>query len=264
MPTHNCARFLSEAIESILGQSFRDLELVIVDDGSTDGSTELLGRYRAEDDRTRVLRNDRNRGIVYSLNRGLSECRGEYIARMDADDIAVPTRLALQVARLDEETDIAALGGALSYIDVTGRPVGRERRCAIGRSLLAGTPLLHPTVVLRRDVLVEHGLSYRDEYLWAEDYYLWLEISRVGRLSALDDVLLKYRLRDSAVRFKRVRGMLKATLRVKRDAVRRLGLRPTVSDVARFLAECAMVCLPAAVVRAVYLRTVLRSNPSMA
>ena len=109
MPVYNSAEFLREAIESMLSQSFKDFEFLIVDDGSTDGSAGILAEYVEKDSRIRIIRNEKNQGIVYSLNRGLKECTGEYIARMDSDDIALKERLDKQIAVLDKNPDIIAL-----------------------------------------------------------------------------------------------------------------------------------------------------------
>jgi glycosyltransferase involved in cell wall biosynthesis len=192
MPSYNSAPYLKEAVESILGQSFHDFELIIVDDGSTDNSPGLLAQYAARDRRIRILRNDVNRGIVFALNRGLEMCRGEYLVRMDADDIAMPDRLERQIAFMDAHPDVAALGASLRYIDAGGQDMNRVRHCAIRKSLslTAQTPLLHPTVVMRRAVLRQHGLRYQERYRYAEDYYLWLQLSRFGKLAALDDVVI--------------------------------------------------------------------------
>ena len=219
MPTYNIAEFLGKAIESILSQSFIDFEFIIVDDGSTDDSTRVLGEYAEKDPRIRIIRNEQNKGIVYSLNRGLKECRGEYIARMDADDIALRDRLERQIAVMEADPHTVVLGAALSYIDKSGKELGVVRRCSLNKSLLAQNPLLHPTVVFRRAVLEQHGLCYLEKYLYAEDYFLWLQLSRLGKIDALDDIVLKYRLTNNATRMSHLKGVLRATLNVKKNGI---------------------------------------------
>jgi hypothetical protein len=125
-----------------------------------------------------------------------------------------------------------ALGTALAYIDARGESLDRVRRCALGGSMLRGNPLLHPTVMLRRSVLEQHAIRYRAEYIYAEDYFLWLELSRLGRLAALDEVAYLYRVSDTTLRSRKLRNMLRATLPVKLTGWRRMGLgrrRPTCS-----------------------------------
>jgi len=254
MPAYNDGQFIRQAIESVLAQTFADFEFVIVDDGSTDSTPEILEEFAARDARVRVLANPRNAGIVVALNRGLDACRGRYVARMDADDVALPDRLALQAARMDSSPDVVALGGALEYMDAAGADLGLRRACGVGRSVLEANPLLHPTVMIRREALEAGRLRYQPRYRYAEDYFLWLELSRVGRLDALDEVVLKYRLSAGASRMKHLKGMLWATVRTKLAGIFRLGIRPRFSDVLRLLAETALLAVPAGLVRRMYLR----------
>jgi len=260
MPTYNIAEFLGKAIESILSQSFKDFEFVIVDDGSTDDSNRILAEYAKKDDRIRIIKNEQNKGIVYSLNRGLRECRGEYVARMDADDIALRDRLERQIAVMEADPNTIVLGAALSYIDRSGKELGVVRRCSLDKSLIAQNPILHPTVVFRRAILEQHGLSYLEKYRYAEDYFLWLQLSRLGKIDALDDIVLKYRLSNSATRMRHLKGVLFATLRVKKNGVFCLRIRPTVSDVLRFFLEGLLLFLPSFLVRYIYLRMIFRKN----
>ncbi len=259
MPAYNVAAYLHEAVASILSQTWGDFELVVVDDGSTDGTREMLRAAAATDARIRLIEMPTNGGIVAALNEGLAACRGRYIARMDADDVALPHRLASQVAAMRAADDVVALGAALEYIDEQGRPLGVTRRCELDRPLSV-CPLLHPTVMLRASTLLEQRLAYRPDFRMAEDYCLWLELRRCGRLAATDEVLLKYRLRRDASRMRHLKRMLRATLRTKGFAVRRLGMRPTAADLLRGLAECGLLITPAAVVRWLYLRKMFGSR----
>jgi glycosyltransferase involved in cell wall biosynthesis len=257
MPTFNSGPFLQEAIESILNQSFEDFELIIVDDGSNDGSADLLEKYASKDRRIRIIGNARNMGIVFSLNRGLEECQGEYIVRMDADDISSKNRLERQIQVMESNPGIAALGAALSYIDASGNELGVIRRCTVNRSLIRQNPLLHPTVIIRKSYLMRHRLGYLERYRYAEDYFLWLQLSKVGTLEAIDDIVLKYRLSNQATRVRHLRSVLLATLRVKKDGVFTLGLKPSLPDVLRFFAECILLLMPASVIFFLYRKKLL-------
>lgn len=254
MPAYNDASFVGEAIDSILAQTLTDFEFVIVNDGSTDSTGTIIAECAARDGRIRVLTNERNLGIVGALNRGLDACQGRYVARMDADDVALPERLAKQAARMDEAPDVVALGGSLEYIDSAGADLGARRTCAVDDSPLAANPLLHPTVMIRRDVLETHQLRYEERFHYAEDYFLWLRLSRFGRLDAIDEVVLKYRLSAGASRMRHLKAMLWATVRTKLAGIVRLGIRPKVSDVLRMAAEIVLLAVPAGIVRRLYLR----------
>ena len=254
MPVYNSAEFLREAIESMLSQSFKDFEFLIVDDGSTDGSAGILAEYVEKDSRIRIIRNEKNQGIVYSLNRGLKECTGEYIARMDSDDIALKERLDKQIAVLDKNPDIIALGGAISYIDSRGNELGVIRRCTVDKSLITQNPLLHPAVMLRRETLERSKLAYMEKYRYAEDYFLWLQLSRLGKLGALDDIVIKYRLSKNVTRMMQLKKVLWATIKVKTAGMFKLGIRPGLTDLLRFIGECVLLLLPLFIVRFLYLR----------
>ena len=195
LPVYNGEPFLADALESILAQSFRDFELIAIDDGSRDASGEILDRLAARDDRVRVV-HQTNAGIVAALNRGLALARGELIARMDADDLAHPERFARQVVFLDAHAEIAVVGCAVTLIDRVGNrirdveyPLASE---AVAAFLACGSPLAHPAVMMRRAAVLAAG-GYREAYLHAEDYDLWLRMAERYRIANLPDRLLRYR-----------------------------------------------------------------------
>ena len=253
MPAYNNARYLDDAVRSILAQTLSDFEFIIIDDGSTDGSQDLLEEYARRDSRVRLLRNDSNRGIVYSLNRGLDACRGRYVVRMDSDDWAFPDRLERQLAVMDSRPDVIALCGAVIYMDAEGRDTGVVRLSDAGGSLLRRNGMIHPTAVFRREVLSRQGIRYRETYRYAEDYFLWLQLSRLGSIVAIDEPVLRYRLSDTASRVRHLKQMLLATLRVKVAGVRQLRIRPTAADLVRFCAECILLLLPSRLVLRMFL-----------
>ncbi|HEX2853353.1 MAG TPA: glycosyltransferase [Opitutaceae bacterium] len=197
IPVYNAARFVQSAIGSVLAQSFRDFELIAVDDGSTDSSKALLDALAATDPRIRVISRP-NTGIVGALNDGLAAATGEFIARMDADDIALPTRFETQLAYLRAHPGCVALGTDILYTDPEGDPLTRHRPAltheAIVEQLLVGNggALIHPTVIFRRQA-VESAGRYRQQYNFIEDLDLFLRLSEAGRLANLPDVFLRYR-----------------------------------------------------------------------
>lgn len=194
LPVYNGARFLAQSIESILRQSFDDFELLVINDGSTDGSREVVLSFR--DARIRLIDNEANLGLVASLNKGIGLARGEYLARMDQDDIAMPERLARQVTFLDSNPQISVLGTWAEKIDEAGVMLGYSR-APTGYQMeylwWQPSPLLHPTVMIR---LADLGAARYDPDLpYAEDYGLWLCLRAAGkRLHNLPECLLEYRV----------------------------------------------------------------------
>lgn len=202
MPVLNGRRYLSQAIESILGQTFSDFELVVVDDGSSDDSAEIVARVL--DPRVRLLRHSSNMGVAAALNHGWEAACGSFIARMDSDDISHPTRLERQVTFLSEHPQIAAVGAWARGIDEFGKPMNFYLRPATSPGKLAWRqcPLVHPTVMLNRALL---GPLRYDPQVAAEDYDLWLRMLKAGLLIAnLPAVLLSYRLHVSQVSRRRI------------------------------------------------------------
>ena len=258
MPVYNGEKFLAAAIESILSQSYRHFELIVIDDGSSDATSVILDDYLRRDQRIIVIKNSRNLGIVKSLNRGISRCRGHYIVRMDSDDLALSGRIEKQVAFMEQHPHIAASGGAVRYIDARGRDYGIIRKSTPNAAgLLWANPLLHPTVIIRKSAL---SCGYQEKYRYAEDYFLWLYLSRHGGLHATSEVLLAYRISHEATRVKCLKRVLWATLKVKKDAVFRLKIRPRWRDLLRFLGEVCLLLLPGSWILAIYMCLLIASN----
>jgi glycosyltransferase involved in cell wall biosynthesis len=195
LPVYDGEPFLAEAVDSILAQSFRDFELIAIDDGSRDASGEILDRFARGDGRVTV-HHQTNCGLVAALNRGLALASGEFIARMDQDDVAHFERFARQVSFLDTNPQIAVVGSAVTLIAEDGRRIrdvdypGTPE--AIVEFLERGSPLAHPTVMMRRAAVRSVG-GYRQVYRHAEDYDLWLRMAERYRLANLPDRLLRYR-----------------------------------------------------------------------
>jgi glycosyltransferase involved in cell wall biosynthesis len=233
VPVYNAARYLTPALESVRRQTLADFELIAVDDGSTDASPGMLAALAKTEPRLRVVSRP-NTGIVGALNDGLALARGEFVARMDADDLCLPERFARQVAYLRQHPDCVAVGSAFRYIDSSG---GHLKECvrtsehdAIERELLGGNGgiLIHPATLFRRAAIEQVG-RYRELAQWVEDLDLYLRLARVGRLANLPDVLLHYRLHEQSVNFTRHQGRHARTLTVLAEAhdVRGLPFAPS-------------------------------------
>jgi len=189
-------------MESILGQTLSSLELIVIDDGSTDASAAMAAELARGDERVRVIARA-HEGLSAALNAGIGAARGEYIARMDADDLSVPHRLEKQVSYLDAHPACVAAGSWIEVVDETGQPLGmktfRETHEQISAALFLGiSPIAHPTVVMRRDVLRAAG-GYDARLYPSEDLDLWFRLAERGELANLGEVLLRHRRHKAAV-----------------------------------------------------------------
>ena len=200
MPAYNAEKYIGEAIDSILDQTFTDFEFIIINDGSTDRTREIVLEYN--DPRIVLLENEKNSGIVVSLNKGLNIARGEYIARMDSDDIAVPERLQIQVKYMDRHPKIGVLGSGIKKF---GDEINNEKKVfsqnpkKLKAELLFATCIAHPTVVMRKAVLDAFLIQYEIEYSGAEDFLMWWRLSQKTQIATLPDILLNYRIHKSQI-----------------------------------------------------------------
>jgi glycosyltransferase involved in cell wall biosynthesis len=197
MPVYNAERYVTEAVESILAQTFCEFEFLIIDDGSTDRSRILLEDLAARDSRIRFF-SRANTGYTQALNEGLALSRGTFIARMDADDVSVPTRFEIQLAYLRAHPDCVAVGTGVLLIDPDGQPLcgwaKSQSHEEIDRAHLGGQggAMVHPATIFRRDTLLAIG-GYRVEFEPAEDLDVFLRLAERGRLANVPDVLVHYR-----------------------------------------------------------------------
>jgi glycosyltransferase involved in cell wall biosynthesis len=196
LPVYNGETYLRTAIESILKQTFTDFEFIIINDGSSDKSEEIILSFK--DKRIRYIRNEKNLGIIQTLNKGLALSNGKYIVRMDADDISMPKRIEKQVAFMDEHRDIGVAGSQYySFSDTKLTKVYTYTESEVLRSLLMfKSCLCHPAVIIRKSVLAENNIKYDERYKHAEDYDFWVQISKISKLSNVKEFLLKYRSHD--------------------------------------------------------------------
>jgi glycosyltransferase involved in cell wall biosynthesis len=196
MPVYNAGPYLAEAIDSILAQTFSDFEFLIIDDGSTDGSGEIVQSY--DDPRIRYLRNERNLGLVDTLNRGIELARGPYIARMDADDISLPERFERQIDFMDAHPEAGVCGSSFQFFGDRDFLAVYPSDYREAYTFLASDSCLgHPTAMIRRKILTEHNLRYESEYGYAADYAFWIRIGQVCGLTSLSEPLLLYRWHEA-------------------------------------------------------------------
>ncbi len=233
IPAYNAQRYLVEAVESMLAQTFRDFECIIVDDGSTDRTAVLLAQMARRDPRVRPLHVPHG-GIVEALNAGIDIARGELIARMDADDVAIPSRLQDQVQFMDQHPDVVALGSKVLLVDPYNSPLWeievKTQHDEIDAELMAGNgwALFHPTSIIRKQAILQVG-RYRPEYQWSEDIDLFLRLAEIGRLANMPTATLRYRQHFASVNRTKLDLQIKRVERLLADAHRRRN-RPFPSD----------------------------------
>lgn len=226
MAVYNAERYLSEAIESVLAQTFVDFEFLIHDDGSSDESLAMLQDYATRDDRI-LLSSGLNKGLAATLNQLIENARAPLLARMDADDISRPDRFERQVAYLDDHPDIAVLGTFIRFIDEHGHPI-RDHDNPVShdeidaRNIEGGTALDHPTVMMRRDAVQAVG-GYDPSFQSVQDLDLWLRMAERFRLANYPAVLLDYRFYSGSISGKREVAAAN-NLRARRLAAQRRGL----------------------------------------
>ena len=224
MPVYNGQRFVCAAVESILSQSFTDFELILVNDGSTDQSSELIHAFR--DPRIRIFEGESNRGAAAAKNRGIAESQGALIAFLDCDDLALPERLSEQVRFFNRHPEVGVLGSAMITIDENGEPTGETHFAQSGvfETLLFSNALAQSTVMLRRSAL---GLErFITEFQPAEDYDLWVRLGCCTRLANLPQSLVRYRIHSGGISSRQSAKMEESVRSIVAGQLARLGLTP--------------------------------------
>ena len=246
MPVYNAGKFLQQAVESILQQSFTDFEFLIGDDCSTDQSSEVLARYAADDKRIKLLRNEKNSGITFTLNKLLNHATAPLIARMDSDDIAMPERLQKQYDFMHQNPTIAVSGGDLEIIneenEVLGKRIYPQSFGDIKKVLLCQNPLAHPAVIMRKNVVEKLG-GYQEQ-IGCEDYYLWLRAVENGfELANLPETLLRYRLSANQIKQRNMKKSLSSTMKLQKKYIFKQGFF-SLKALCFLIAEHGLLLLP--------------------
>lgn len=197
MPVYNGERYIAQAIESILNQTFKDFEFIIVNDGSTDKTQEILKRYQG----IKII-NQNNQGVSVASNTGISQSSGKYIARLDADDISLPTRLAKQLAYLEEHAEIGILGSGAIIIDGKGKKWGYQKMPETDAEIrwfsIFKSPFIHSSVIFRRELIRnKFNEIYNQNYIPADDYDLWIRLLKTTNAANFPEPLIYYRVHDT-------------------------------------------------------------------
>lgn len=194
---YNAEKYIAEALESIINQTYRNLEILVVNDASEDNTLKIIESYQDKDNRIRLINNNKNRGIPYNRNLGLTEANGKYLAIMDSDDLSDPNRIYKQVNYMEKNPEIDAIGTHYKVIGSKFRNKISSRYNTpeeIKVRLLFANPIANPTSMIRKNTLEKYNIRYNNEFFVAQDYDLWLQISKVGKIAILPDYLLTYRV----------------------------------------------------------------------
>lgn len=209
MPVYNGDQYIEQAIESVLNQSFSDFEFIITDDGSTDRSHEIVNSFAKQDPRIKIFKNEKNLGVQKSLNRGLEKSRGDFIARIDHDDIwCDKDKLKKQIEFLEQNPDYALVGTGVICIDLNGKKINsiqhKNTDQEIRNHILLLNQFAHPSILIRKKALSEIGSYSEDKkYKNVEDYELWLRIGKKFKFANLPDYSIKYRLNPNGITLKK-------------------------------------------------------------
>lgn len=234
MSVYNGDRYVSKALDSILGQTFGDFEFIIIDDGSTDQSRVILENAARIDNRIKLFR-QKNTGLVVALNRGLGYATGNYIARMDADDISRPDRLEKQVSFLDGNQAHAIVGSAYEVIDENGEIQASHQPPVndwdIRWQMLYNNSFAHASVMLRRETLVLNELRYSEACAFAQDYELWSRLLEYAEGANMTERLIMYRVHSGQISFHQKARQRELAIGTSARTIRKLGLELSDRDV---------------------------------
>lgn len=198
LPVYNAEQYVKDTIKSILIQSYQNFELIIINDGSTDNSEEYIVQFK--DTRIKYIKNEKNLKLIQTLNLGLSVAKGKYIARIDADDIALPNRFEKQIDFLENNLEYGIVG---SFAETFGSKKEKltfvQEDLEIRFALLTHNPFVHSSVMIRNQILIKNKLSFDLNQLHVEDYDLWIKILKYSKGKILPDILIKYRIHESQI-----------------------------------------------------------------
>lgn len=229
MSVHNGEAYLTQALDSILSQGFSSFEFIVIDDASTDDTAGILEDYARRESRICLLSNQKNMGLAWSLNRGLKQAKGKYIARMDADDTSLPLRLEKQFSFMEQHPEVGVLGTGVEIIDSAGQVISQRMYppdpIVIRWRLAFENPLCHPTVLIRRNLLQD--ASYNSDLNTAQDYDLWCRLGWTTRFANLPELLLRFRKHGANLTYKKGSEQRENSLHISQNHIKHfLGTLP--------------------------------------
>lgn len=244
MPVYNTSSFLDEAINSILNQSFKDFEFIIIDDFSNDWSYEILKKYQEKDDRIKLYRNKKNMWISYTRNKLIKLSNTNYIASQDSDDISEKNRLELSYDFLKSNSDFWVVSGNNIIIDEESNIIWyRKYNNDIKNTILKKSPISQPSSTFRKDIFLELGWYNKSLNYW-EDYDLWLRFfMNWYKIKNLNNDLLKYRIRKWQSKSDKLKATIKNTIKIQKNAIKKW-LKPSFWDILYIFLEKLLLFLP--------------------
>jgi len=262
MPAYNAEIFLSRAIESVLGQTFKDYELIILDDGSQDNTLSIARKYERLDSRIRVVSNPKNMQIAATLNKGIRLSKAEFIARMDTDDISYPNRFELQYKVLINNPSVAIVGANMKIINISGETISQRKYPTTSQDMkkimFRYSPFAHPAVMFRKQVVLEFG-GYDLSTVPCEDIDLWFKIGSRYEFSNVNKFLLKYTIHRSSNSHRKLRQLELLGLKIKINAIKKFKYQPSLYDVFYNIGEYSTLWLMPASLR-IWLYNFLRNR----
>lgn len=253
MTAYNAAKFVEQAVESIQNQTYSKWELIVVNDGSSDITGDILKNIVKKDKRIRLISYKKNRGASYASNLGLTNARGSLIARMDADDIAIADRLTKQVDFLQKHPKVVAVGGQCELIDREGRVTGEKTFPLEHRDIYAAiyqyNPVQHPTIMINTRLLGKQKIKYHTDVVLAHDLELLFFLAQYGELANLADTVLKYRIHTDSLSLSNPKKTFHDTIAVRKKAIKKHGYHPTkIAQCIDLLQRAVILLLPSVVI----------------
>lgn len=253
MTAYNAGKYVGQAVESIQAQTYPNWELIVVDDGSTDNTLAIVNKIAKNDNRIKVISYAKNRGASYASNLGLAKARGIYIARMDADDIAMNDRFEKQVDFLLFNPKVIAVGGQCELIDSKGKNIGEKSfpltHAQIYSALYQYNPVQHPTIMVNTKLLGKHKLIYHSDVVLAHDLELLFYLSQYGELANLPETILKYRIHNDSLSLQNPKKTFHDTIAVRSRAVEMYGYVPSMrGKVMGLLQQMIVSMLPSVII----------------
>lgn len=247
MPARNAGKFLVEAIDSILGQTYKNFELIIINDASRDETSRILSMYKRKDKRIKLITNKSRLGVSRSASLGIIKAKGAFIARMDADDIAYPTRLEKQVKFLLGNKHLVAAGGQCDLIDSSGSRIGEkkfpQRDSKIREMIFMTVPMQQPTLMVNRNILPSNFVWYEDNYSSAEELSLLFKLFQYGELANLKEKVLSYRIHGENTSLINPKQTFYLTLRTRIASIFKYGYTPSLNGIVATVVQALLITI---------------------